>query len=82
MSDVSQQGNEGSSVRKKLRRQTRSKDVVIARDHLSMDEPSIHLNEVSVTPDNAPDCHLLISRRVAGDRFSDAGGVDGQSIAN
>jgi RNA polymerase sigma-70 factor (ECF subfamily) len=81
-SDVSQRGNEGGSVRRKLRRQTRSKDVVIARDHLSMGQPSVLLNEVSITADNAPDCHLLIPQRVAGDRFSDAGGVDGQSSAN
>jgi RNA polymerase sigma factor (sigma-70 family) len=81
-SDVSQRGNEGRSVWRKLRRQTRSKDVVIAHDHLSMGGPSVHLNEVSVTADNAPEYHLLIPHRVAGDMFSDAGGVDGQSIAN
>ena len=51
MSDASQRANEGGATRRTLRRQDRSKDVVIAR-------------------------------RVAYDLLSDAGGADGQSIAN
>jgi RNA polymerase sigma factor (sigma-70 family) len=38
-SDVSPRANEGASARRKLRRQDRSKDVVIARDHLAMRDP-------------------------------------------
>jgi RNA polymerase sigma factor (sigma-70 family) len=81
-SDISQRGNEGGTTRRKLRRQDRSKDVVIARDYLSMREPSVHLNEASVTAHNAQDCHWVIPRPVACDLFRDAGEVDGQSIAN
>jgi RNA polymerase sigma factor (sigma-70 family) len=50
-SDASQRANEGGTAQRKLRRQDRSKDVVLAR-------------------------------RVAYDLLSDAGGADGQSIAN
>jgi RNA polymerase sigma factor (sigma-70 family) len=81
-SDTSQRGNEGGTTRGKLRRQDCSKDVVIARDHLSMREPSIHLNEARVATHNARDDHWVIPRRVECDLFSDAGGIDGQSIAN
>jgi RNA polymerase sigma-70 factor (ECF subfamily) len=81
-SDVSQRGNEGGTTRRKLRRQDCSKDVVTARDHLFMCKPSAHLNEASVTTYNAQDSHWVIQRRVACESFSDAGGVDGQSIAN
>jgi RNA polymerase sigma-70 factor (ECF subfamily) len=81
-SDVSQQGNEGGTTRRKLRRQDLSKDVVIARDHLSMREPYVHLNGASITAHSAQDSHWVIQRRVACESFSDAGGVDGQSIAN
>jgi RNA polymerase sigma factor (sigma-70 family) len=82
MSDASQRANDGASARRKLRRQDRSKDVILARDHLSMREPSAHLNEASVTAHNAQDSHWVIQRRVECDLFRDAGGVDGQSIAN
>jgi RNA polymerase sigma factor (sigma-70 family) len=81
-SEVSQRANEGDSARKRLRRQDRSKDVVIARDHLSTLERSVHLNEVGATPDNGQDGHWVIDQRVACDLFSDAGAVDGQSIAH
>jgi RNA polymerase sigma factor (sigma-70 family) len=81
-SDVSQRANEGASAQRKLRGQDRSKDVVIARDHLSMREPFVPLNEVSATTDNGQDGHWVIDQRVACDLFSHAGGVDGQSIAN
>jgi RNA polymerase sigma-70 factor, ECF subfamily len=81
-SDVSQQGNEEGTTRRKLRRQDRSKDVVIARDHLSVREPYVDLNGAGVAAHNAQDNHWVIPRRVACDLFRDAGGVDGQSIAN
>jgi RNA polymerase sigma factor (sigma-70 family) len=80
--EVSQRANEGGSARRRLRRQDRSKDVVIAHDHLSTRARSVHLNEVGATPDNGQDGHWVIDQRVACDLFSDAGGVDGQSIAN
>jgi RNA polymerase sigma factor (sigma-70 family) len=80
--DVSQRRNEGGTTRRKLRRQDRSTDVVIARDPLFVRKPSAHLNEASVTTHNAQDSHWVIPRQVACDLFSDAGGVDGQSIAN
>ena len=80
--NVPQRGTEGGTTQRKLRRQDRSKDAVIARDHLSMREPSVHLNEASVTAHNTQDSHWVIPRRVACDLFSDAEGVDGQSIAN
>jgi RNA polymerase sigma factor (sigma-70 family) len=81
-SDASQRANEGGTTGRQLRRQDLSKDVVIAHDHLSMREPSVHLNEASVTAHNAQDSHWVITRRVACDLFSDAGEMDGQSIAN
>jgi RNA polymerase sigma factor (sigma-70 family) len=81
-SEVSQRATEGGSARRRLRRQDRSKDVVIARDHLSTRERSVHLNEVSATPDNGQDGHWVIDQRVACDLFSNAGAVDGQSTAN
>jgi len=81
-SEVSQRANEGDSARKRLRHQDRSKDVAIARDHLSTLERSVHLNEVGATPDNGQDGHWVIDQRVACDLFSDAGAVDGQSIAH
>jgi RNA polymerase sigma factor (sigma-70 family) len=80
-SDVSQRANEGASTRRNLRRQDRSKGVVIARDYLSIREPSVHLNEANVTA-HAQDGHWVIPQPVACDLFSDAGGVDGQSIPN
>jgi RNA polymerase sigma factor (sigma-70 family) len=80
-SDASQRANEGASVRRELRHQDRSKDVVIARDYVSIREPSVHLNEANVTA-HAQDGHWVIPQPVARDLFSDAGGVDGQSIAN
>jgi len=81
-SEVSQRANEGGSARGRLRRQDRSKDVVIARDHLSTCARSVDLNEVSATPDNGQDGHSVMDQRVAWDLFRDAGGVDGQSVAN
>jgi len=81
-SEVSQRATEGGSARRRLRRQDRSKDVVIARDHLSTRERSAHLNKVSATPDNGQDGHWVIDQRVACDLFSNAGEVDGQPIAH
>jgi RNA polymerase sigma-70 factor, ECF subfamily len=81
-SEVSQRATEGGSARRRLRRQDRSKDVVIARDHLSTRERSVHLNKVSATPDNGQDGHWVIDQRVACDLFSNAGEVDGQPIAH
>jgi RNA polymerase sigma factor (sigma-70 family) len=81
-SDASQRANEGGTTRRQLRHQEISKDVVTARDHLFMRKPCAHLNEASVTTHNAQASHWVIPRRVACDLFSDAGGVDGQSIAN
>jgi RNA polymerase sigma factor (sigma-70 family) len=62
-SGVSQRANEGGSARRRLRRQDRSKDVVVAHDHLSARERSIHLNEVSATPDNGRDGHWVMDQQ-------------------
>src|SRR5277367_1859082 len=62
-SEVSQRATEGGSARRRLRRQDRSKDVAIARDHLSTRERSVHLNKVSATPDNGQDGHWVIDQR-------------------
>jgi RNA polymerase sigma factor (sigma-70 family) len=53
--DVSQRANEEGSARRRSRRKDCSKDVVIARDHLSTREPSVHLNEASVASNNSED---------------------------
>ena len=81
-SDASQRANEGGTTRRKLRRQDRSKDVVTARDHLSVREPYVHLSGARVTAHSAQDSHWVIPRRVACDLFSDAGGGDGQPIVH
>jgi RNA polymerase sigma factor (sigma-70 family) len=81
-SDASQRANEGGTTRRKLRRQDRSKDVVTARDHLSVREPYVHLSGARVAAHSAQDSHWVIPRRVACDLFSDAGGGDGQPIVH
>jgi RNA polymerase sigma factor (sigma-70 family) len=49
---VSPRTNEMNSARKTSRRQIRSKEIAIARNHLPTAQRSIHFNEVSVTSNN------------------------------
>jgi RNA polymerase sigma factor (sigma-70 family) len=62
-SEVSQRAKEGKAARRRSRRQDCSKDVVIARDHLSTHEPSVHLNEASVASNNREDGSWVMDQR-------------------
>jgi RNA polymerase sigma factor (sigma-70 family) len=62
-SEVSQRAKEGRAARRRSRRQDCSKDVVIARDHLSTREPSVHINEASVASNNREDGSWVMDQR-------------------
>ena len=54
--------NEVGLVRRTSRRQNRSKEIASARNHVSTNERSIHLNEEGVASDNNQDGHWLIEQ--------------------
>jgi RNA polymerase sigma factor (sigma-70 family) len=54
--------NEEGSIRRKSRRQNRSKEIASARNHVSANERSISLNEAAVTSDNNENSPWLIEQ--------------------
>ena len=74
--------NEADSARRTSRRQGRSEKGAVARDHHSVSDHTVRLNDTSVTNNNDEADHWVIGQRVACESFSDDGGSDGQSIAN
>jgi RNA polymerase sigma-70 factor, ECF subfamily len=62
--DASQQTNGEDSVRRTSRRQNRSKEIAVARDHRSTNEGSLHLNEVGVASNNSEDGHWVIDQHL------------------
>jgi RNA polymerase sigma-70 factor, ECF subfamily len=74
--------NEADSARRILRRQGRSEKSAVARDHHSVSDRTVRLNDTGVTTSSDEAGHWVIGQRVACESFSDDGGSDGQSIAN
>jgi RNA polymerase sigma-70 factor (ECF subfamily) len=62
--DASQQTNGEDSVRRTSRRQNRSKETAVARDHRSTNEDSLHLNEIGVTSNHSEDGHWVIDQHL------------------
>jgi RNA polymerase sigma-70 factor (ECF subfamily) len=74
--------NEADSARRISRRQGRSEKSAVARDHYSVSDRAVRLNDTSVTTNSDEAGYCVIGQRVAGESFRDDGGSDGQSIAN
>jgi RNA polymerase sigma factor (sigma-70 family) len=74
--------NEADSARRISRRQGRSEKSAVARDHHSVSDRTLRLNDISVTTNSNEAGHWVIGQRVACESFSDDGGSDSQSIAN
>jgi RNA polymerase sigma factor (sigma-70 family) len=74
--------NEADSARRISRRQARSEKSAVARDHYSVSDRAVRLNDTSVTINSDEAGYCVIGQRVAGESFRDNGGSDGQSIAN
>jgi RNA polymerase sigma-70 factor (ECF subfamily) len=78
-SEASHRPKRTNSVRKTSRLQSRAAKTAVVRDYPSSKTCSVHLNGTST---NGKDGHWIICQRSAFDSFSDAGGLDGRSIAN
>jgi RNA polymerase sigma factor (sigma-70 family) len=74
--------NEADSARRISRRQGRSEKSAVARDHHSVSDRTLRLNDISVTNNSDEAGHWVIGQRVACESFSDDGCSDSQSIAN
>ena len=74
--------NEADSARRISRRQGRSEKSAVARDHHSVSDRTLRLNDISVTTNSDEAGHWVIGQRVACESFSDDGCSDSQSIAN
>jgi RNA polymerase sigma factor (sigma-70 family) len=76
------QTKEADSARRISRRQGRSEKSAVARDHHSVSDRTVRLNDTSVPTNSDEAGRWVIGQRVACESFSDDGGSDGQSIAN
>ena len=74
--------NEAHSAQRISRRQGRSENSAVARDHHSASDRTVRLDDTSVTTSGNEAGHWVIGQRVACESFMDDGGSDGQSIAH
>jgi RNA polymerase sigma factor (sigma-70 family) len=74
--------NEADSARRISRRQGRSEKSAVERDHHSISDRIVRLNDTNIITSSDEADHWAIGQRVACESFSDVGGFDGQSTAN
>jgi RNA polymerase sigma factor (sigma-70 family) len=74
--------NEADSARRISRRQGRSEKSAVERDHHSISDRIVRLNDTNIITSSDEAGHWVIGQRVAYESFSDVGGFDGQSTAN
>jgi RNA polymerase sigma factor (sigma-70 family) len=74
--------NEADPAQRISRRQKRSEKSVVPRDHHTVSDRTVRLNDTSVTISSDEAGHWVIGQRVVCEPFSDGGGSDGQPIAN
>jgi RNA polymerase sigma-70 factor (ECF subfamily) len=74
--------NEEDSTQRISRRQGRSEKSAVARDHHSVSDRTVRFDDSSVTTSGDKAGYCVIGLQSACESFSDAGGLDGQSIAH
>jgi RNA polymerase sigma factor (sigma-70 family) len=74
--------NEADSARRISRRQGRSEKSVVPRDHHSVSDRTVRLDDTSATTSGDEAGYCVIGLQAACESFSDAGDLDGQSIAH
>jgi RNA polymerase sigma factor (sigma-70 family) len=74
--------NEADSAQRISRRQGRSENSAVARDHHSASDRTVRLDDTSVTTSGNEAGYCVIGLQAARESLSDAGGLDGQSIAH
>jgi RNA polymerase sigma factor (sigma-70 family) len=74
--------DEADSARRISRLQGRSEKSAVERDHHSISDRTVRLNDTNITTSSDEAGHWVIGQRVACESFSDVGGFDGQSTAN
>ena len=74
--------NEADSTQRISRRQGRSEKSAEARDHHSVSDRTVRFDDTSVTTSGDKAGYCVIGLQAACESFSDAGGLDGQSIAH
>jgi RNA polymerase sigma-70 factor, ECF subfamily len=74
--------NEADSTQRISRRQGRSEKSAVARDHHSVSDRTVRFDDTSVTTSGDKAGYCVIGLQAACESFSDAGGLDGQSIAH
>jgi RNA polymerase sigma factor (sigma-70 family) len=74
--------NEEDSTKRISLRQGRSEKSAVARDHHSVSDRTVRFDDSSVTTSGDKAGYCVIGLQSACESFSDAGGLDGQSIAH
>jgi RNA polymerase sigma factor (sigma-70 family) len=74
--------NEADFTQRISRRQGRSEKSAVARDHHSVSDRTVRFDDTSVTTSGDKGGYCVIGLQAACESFSDAGGLDGQSIAH
>lgn len=74
--------NEADFTQRMSRRQGRSEKSAVARDHHSVSDRTVRFDDTSVTTSGDKGGYCVIGLQAACESFSDAGGLDGQSIAH
>jgi RNA polymerase sigma-70 factor (ECF subfamily) len=74
--------NEEDSTQRISLRQGRSEKSAVARDHHSVSDRTVRFDDSSVTTSGDKAGYCVIGLQSACESFSDAGGLDGQSIAH
>jgi RNA polymerase sigma factor (sigma-70 family) len=62
--DASQQTNGEDSVRRTSRRQNRTMEIAVVRDHRATNEGSLHVTEVGTTSNNSEDRHWVMDQHL------------------
>ena len=74
--------NEADSTQRISLRQGRPEKSAVARDHHSVSDRTVRFDDTSVTTSGDKAGYCVIGLQAACESFSDAGGLDGQSIAH
>jgi RNA polymerase sigma-70 factor (ECF subfamily) len=74
--------NEADFTQRISRRQGRSEKSAVVRDHHSVSDRTVRFDDTSVTTSGDKAGYCVIGLQAACESFSDAGGLDGQSIAH
>jgi RNA polymerase sigma factor (sigma-70 family) len=80
--EVLPRANEADSARRISRRQEWSEKSAVERDHHSISDRTVRLNDANIITSSDEAGHWVIGQRVACESFSEVGGFDGQSTAN